>query len=331
VLAVGGVDLEITKVEIHHYSLQPKTALNRLSTVGARSGTLLRIWFKDLAKPGHADLFPWVELGDLPLGLQLETLKEGTPLPLVAASVLWAYEEARAVAQGVSFFPGTAIPCHTTLLDRSEMNAEVKLAKLKISAHEVANWQDTEEFFKQFPETQWRLDFNGLFHDLNDARDFWEQVSPAARKKIEFLEDPVSEELMASPELKKIFTGSKIALDRHLSEENIKNAHVLVLKPVMFAPDILVAVALGFKGDVVVTSAMDHPLGQLIALRGAQLIQKVIGPRSSAAGLLTHSCYEAHAASSWVKTEKGTLCPTNAGLGWGVRDQLDQLKWEPLT
>lgn len=323
--------MEVTKVEVHHYSLTPKQTLNRLSPVTPRAGVLLRITFNGLSKPGHADLFPWPELGDLPLGLQLETLKERTPLPLVAASLLWAYEEAKALDKKESFFPGNLIPSHFTCTDRNLLDESKILVKLKISSDDIANWNKIEQLFKRFPGTRWRLDFNGLFSEMSDAHDFWQSVSDEAKSKIEFLEDPVTESLMGHVSLHDVFLGATIAVDRSTSPASIENALIRVLKPITFAPDVLLSEAKDFDGKIVVTSSMDHPLGQLIALRGAQLIQKFVPNKLLHCGLVTQEVYEDHSESSWVGFQDDCLIPTHTGLpGWGLEKELNSLKWEEL-
>lgn len=322
--------MEVKKIEIHHYTLTPKQALNRLTTKISRAGVLLRITFEGLPKPGHADLFPWPELGDLPLGLQLETLREGTPLPLVAASLLWAHEEAKALSKDEAFFPGNLIPSHYTCTDRSLLDESKTLVKLKINAHDIANWKEIETLFERFPDTKWRLDFNGLFHVMSDAHDFWQTVSNEAKEKIEFLEDPVTESLMGHQALHDVFSGATIALDRSTSPTSIGNTQVRVLKPITFAPDVLLSEAKNFLGKVVVTSSMDHPLGQLIALRGAQLIQKHAPGKLLHCGLVTQDLYEPHFETNWVSTQDDCLIPTHVGPGWGLEKELSSLKWEIL-
>lgn len=324
--------MEIVRIQIHPYTLTPKAAPNRLSSSQPRGGALLRVWFRDLALPGHADLFPWVELGDLPLGLQLETLREGTPLPLVAASVLWAHDEAKALAKSEAFFPGSPILCHRTITNRADLTAETALAKLKISAEDVANWKTIEELFHRYPHTQWRLDFNGLFTDLNDAHDFWNRISAAAKAKIEFLEDPVCDELMADPDINDVFPGTLLATDRNQTPEALAKANVRVMKPVIFSPENLLSEATSFQGKIVITSSMDHPLGQLIALRGAQMIQKALPSQLLPAGLLTHDLYEPHGASHWVRTEQSCLQALHANRpGWGLTEELNALEWSDLA
>lgn len=322
--------MEITKLQISPYALTPKLAPNRLTSAKPRDGVLLRVFFEGLHLPGHADLFPWVELGDLPLGLQLETLKERTPLPLAAASVLWAFEEAKARAKKEAFFPGTDIESHATLVERS-LPQSVPFAKLKISDVDAQDWGPVEAFMRQHPLTKFRLDFNGLFDDFDLADLFWSKVSDDIKAQIDFLEDPFCDDLMGDPDVHEVFTDAMIAVDRSRAPDAIANAHIRVLKPITFAPDFLLSEAMDFRGKLVVTSSMDHPLGQLIALRGAQLIQKSCPEKMLAAGLLTHSLYEIHQASDWVHTKGRCLQAKPTGLpGWGLQRELDALVWTDL-
>lgn len=322
--------MEITKIDIHHYALRPQQALNRLATTAPRQGALLRVWFSDCHNPGHADLFPWPELGDPPLAQQLASLKADTPFSLAAASVMWAHEDAHATDREQSLLDGTDLPSHVTLIDRTQVGPQVKLAKLKITAHDVSHWDELEKLLLRHPQGRWRFDFNGLFNDLNAARSFWGNVSAELKSVIDFLEDPVTDELLLSADVRAAFPGARIAVDHCSSALAWSNADVRVLKPVTYAPEVLVNEASEFPGEVVVTSMMDHPLGQLIALCGGQRIAAAIGQRLLPGGLLTHELYEPHAASSWVKREQDFLRPVFTGSGWGLRAQLDSLTWESL-
>ena len=315
--------MEITKLEFHKYVLTPKSAPNRLSTIASRPGCLLRVHFKGLKHPGHADLFPWPELGDEPLALQIEALKEGTPCSLGAASLAWAYYEAQAVELNKSLLTDKAYPSHITLTELCDLPTDTTLAKIKISSIEDPAWAPIEQFIQRFPQTKFRLDFNGLIQSLDQAKQFWTNVSPSTKKQIDFLEDPYSPELMGDEDAMEVFEGTKTAVDRTPTVESMALSNYWVVKPVYFSPEYLFSEADQFFGKIAITSNMDHPLGQLIALHAAQKIAKHLIP----GGLLTQDLYLDHDAKKIIKTQGVNLLPTYSGAGWGCRDYLATLSW----
>jgi O-succinylbenzoate synthase len=315
--------MEIDKLEFHHYVLTPRSAPNRLSTSVPRPGCLLRVYFKGLKHPGHADLFPWPELGDEPLSLQIDALKEGTPCSLGAASLAWAHYEAKAVEQNKTLLSDKTYPSHLTLTELTEVPMNTSLIKIKISSIDSKSWAPIETFIQKYPQTKFRLDFNGLIQSISDAKEFWQRVSAATKKQIDFLEDPYTPELMGDENAMEVFEGTKTAVDRIPTAESMALANYWVVKPVYFSPDHLFSEADQFFGKIAVTSNMDHPLGQLIALHAAQKISKHLIP----GGLLTHDLYLDHDAKRLLKTEGINLLPTYQGPGWGCRDYLRTLPW----
>lgn len=321
--------MEVLKLEAFPYSLTPLQAPNRLSAAAARSGVLLRVHFRDLPLPGHADLFPWPELGDEALAFQLDALKSGTPCALGASSLAWAYYEARARAEGTALLGDTDYVSHTTLVDRTQ--APGPLAKLKVTASDVADPRSLLSLFDRFPETRWRLDFNGLFDATVTATKFWAAFSSEHRRRVDWLEDPFTEALMRDPKAIAVFRGTPVALDRGVLPLILPLVQTWVVKPVYFSPDYLFAQVSAFQGHVAFTSNMDHPLGQLIALHAAQRSQKQHPKKIIAGGLLTHELYSPHAHSAWV-TQSGACLKAHAlGAGWGLAEKLDPLPWEPLA
>lgn len=315
--------MEITKLEFHQYALTPKSAPNRLSTTAPRLGCLLRVHFKGLKHPGHADLFPWPELGDEPLSLQIEALKEGTPCSLGAASLAWAFYEAQSMEQHKSLVTDKAYPSHITLTELKDLSPGTPLVKIKISSIEAEAWATIEHFIQRFPQTKFRLDFNGLIQSTAQAKEFWKNVTQATKKQIDFLEDPYSPDLMGDENAMEVFEGTKTAVDRTPTAASLALANYWVVKPVYFSPEYLFSEADQFFGKIAITSNMDHPLGQLIALHAAQKIAKHLIP----GGLLTHNLYQDHDAKKMLKTHGVNLLPSYQGPGWGCRDYLAKLAW----
>lgn len=320
--------MEIADLHFHRYELTPKTAPNRLATAQPRRGCLLKVKFAEFTHAGYADLFPWPELGDEPLDLQLAALRERTPYRQGAAALSWAHYEAQAKQKNLTLLSDAGCPSHVSLLDRQVIPAGFTTAKLKITNEDIHRWNEIERLFVKFPRMLWRLDFNGLFGTMADARTFWDQVSPAAKERIEFLEDPYHPDLMAEPDALVVFEGTDVAVDRDPSPVALDLAQVWVIKPVYFSPEYLFSEAGRFSGKVVITSNMDHPLGQITALHATQRLQTALGARLLPGGLLTQDLYLAHAERSWVKQQGEHLWPTQTGKGWGLQEQLEALDWQ---
>jgi O-succinylbenzoate synthase len=305
-------------IALHRYQLVPQTSPNRLSGAEARQGCLLRVHVPEWNTFGHADLFPWPELGDAPLEVLLSSLKS-KPLPQAQAALAWARFEAKAQFDKVAFFPAHDVLSHETLTVHSPTLAS--RVKVKVASNDP---KSILQMMEGSPATTFRLDFNGLFSDLEEARVFWGAFPDPLRERIEFVEDPMVEGLM--PKARDVFHGTLVAVDRSPTPENLASADVRVLKPVYFPPDELPL----FAGPMVVTSNMDHPLGQIQALHAAHLL-KARGQTLLEGGLLTQDLYLEHAQQNWVTREGSALRVTHPhGYGWGLHRQLEALKWEQL-
>ncbi len=320
--------MEVIDLSFHRYTLEPVAQPNRLSDARPRKGALLRVRFQGLPHAGHADLFPWTELGDEPLEDQLDALRKGVPYSLGAASLCWAHHEAKALREGKALLGETPVASHATLTGPSPLPADCNRAKLKVGAPEVGRWSETEAFLRSHAGVRWRLDFNGLFRDLEGARKFWRGVSPDVRERIEFVEDPMAGALMEDAALKEVFRGTKVAVDRAATPRAVARADLWVVKPVCFSPDHLFSHVRHFPREVVVTSNMDHPLGQLIALHAAQELRGCLGERLLDGGLITHGLYAPHAHSHWVEVRGACLRATSRGPGWGLGEVWERLTWE---
>lgn len=322
--------MEIESLSFHHYQLTPKIAPNRLSTVSKRSGALVKVKFKGFSRNGFADLFPWPELGDEPLDLQVKSLIQGTPLRLAAASLTWAFYEAKAASLGKKLTQEVSYPCHKTLLDRNQqIEPCFQIAKLKISAETLQEWETIEALRERYPKLKWRFDFNGLFKTKSEARTFYNKISNAMLEAIDFLEDPYCPELMEDPEALKIFEDLAVAVDRHPTPKALAVNEIWVIKPVYFSPEYLFTELRNFRGKVVITSNMDHALGQLTALHAAREISKILGARLLPGGLLTQDNFETYPQMNWVQHKQNQLVSTKNDPGWGPADELSKLLWTP--
>jgi O-succinylbenzoate synthase len=129
-----------------------------------------------------------------------------------------------------------------------------------------------------YPELKWRIDFNenGEVGELLEELSYWSEAEKAA---IDFLEDPVPYFSGSWERLAKE-SGLTMALDRNL-EKALSEVEVQVVKP---------AVQEMKSGPrVIVTSYMDHPLGQTFAAWEAARVKV-----KEICGLQTHGLFEAN-------------------------------------
>lgn len=253
---------------------------------GVRQGALLRVG------EGFADVHPWPELGDAPLDEQLVRLARGETTALTRASLRLAALDADARRRGVSLFEGLTIPAsHWPGNDPPAGFDTVKLKRvMEVPAH-----------------VRIRIDFNARL----SAEEFLRIAETLPKERIDFIEDPCAYDAEVWRDLRER-TGLRLALDRF---EGV--ADVLVHKPALQSewPQ---------HEDVVVTSYMDHPVGQFGAAYVAAT--HATNPRC---GLMTHVLYEPDAFIDRVERDGDRLLPPH-GTGIGFDDLLENLSWTSI-
>lgn len=260
------------------------TLVPRRRNAPSRAGALLRV------DGGFADVHPWPELGDAPLDEQLALLARGETTALTRASLHWARVDAEARARGVSLFEGLTIPLsHWPGGDPPAAFDTVK----------------TKGIVPVPDRVRIRVDFNARL----TAAEFMAVAETLPRERIDFIEDPCPYDELVWADLRER-TGLRLALDRF---EGV--ADVLVHKPA------LQTAFPRFNGEVVVTSYMDHPVGQLFAAYVA-----ATNPVSARCGLFTHVLYEPDAFIERVSAEGARLLAPG-GTGVGFDDLLEDLPW----
>jgi len=259
------------------------------SGAAPREGALLRVG------GGFADVHPWPELGDASLDEQLALLARGETTPLTRASLHWAAVDASARVRGVSLFEGLTIP-----LSHWPGNAPP-------AAFDTVK---TKGVLPVPDRVRIRIDFN-----VRLTADEFLRIAPALpQERIDFIEDPCPYDA-ALWRLLREKTGLRLALDRF---EGV--ADVLVHKPALhtFLPS--------FNGEIVVTSYMDHPVGQFFAAYVAARRPPSAARRD---GLFTHVLYEPDAFIDRIRAEGARLLPP-AGTGIGFDDLLEELPWTKI-
>jgi O-succinylbenzoate synthase len=275
------------------YTLVPRRPPNARSDATPRQGALLRI------DDGFADLFPWPELGDATLDEQLALLERDQTTPLTLRSLELASLDGAARRAGRSLFEGLTIPLsHWPGFDPPPGFDTIK----------VKGGPDFDA--SSLPGgVRVRIDFNATL----DADSFLRMALPAER--IDFVEDPCPYDgptWRALGERK----GIRLALDREVATEGVD---ILVIKPALQAmPDV--------DRELVVTSYMDHPVGQFGAAYVAALHALRVNARC---GLFTHVLYEPNEFIERIRSDGPRLLAPE-GTGIGFDDLLERLPWKRL-
>jgi O-succinylbenzoate synthase len=313
-------------VDYWRYELTPRRRLSAIAADGPRHGALIR------AGDGFADVHPWPELGDAPLDQQLAMLARGETTPLTRASLQFAAIDATARHDGRSLFDGLTIPpSHWPGPDPPDGFDTVKLKSIdRIPDH-----------------VRLRIDFNATL----TPDEFVRIAVTLPRERIDFIEDPCPYDAATWADLR-ARTGLRLALDRGgatehrqeclchidlpvsntdqaLSQSDLQMWHrhsclcfvagvdVLVIKPAL--QEIPNADA-----EIIVTSYMDHPIGQLCAAYAAAK-----AGITTTCGLVTHVLYELDPFIERMQIDGARLVPPG-GRGWGFDGLLENLAWRRL-
>jgi len=270
------------------YALKPRRALSALAGARTRYGALIR------TESGFADVHPWPELGDATIEEQLTRLARNETTPLTAASLRLAQADSEARERGVSLFAGLTIPESHWSGDDPPHSFDT--AKVKDAS-------------KLPDRVRLRIDFNATL----TAEEFEAIAKRLPRDRIDFVEDPCPYDAKTWKALRDR-TGLRLALDRSFAEDGVD---VVVVKPaIQEVPQT--------AKEIVVTSYMDHPVGQL----GAAYVA-ANHATSSRCGLVTHVLYDRNEFSEQLELDGMRLVPPR-GTGVGFDDVLERLPWRRL-
>ena len=274
---------------IWRYELKPRRPLSALAGARTRHGALIR------TESGFADVHPWPELGDATLDEQLARLANGETTALTAASLRLAKLDGEARERGISLFEDVTIP--DSHWPGPDPPPSFDTAKIKWSAGVPA------AVFRL------RIDFNAML----TAAEFEQIAKTLPRDRIDFIEDPCPYDAATWRALRDR-TGQRLALDRQFADDGVD---VLVVKPaIQEVPQT--------TKEIVVTSYMDHPVGQL----GAAFIaaKHATSPRC---GLVTHVLFDSNEFIEQLGIDGMRLVPP-PGSGVGFDDLLERLPWKRL-
>lgn len=286
------------------------------SSKGNRQGALLKVQFEESI--GYADCFSWPELGDLPLKRQLELLSSDqlTPITQCALELAKSDAKARASCQSLNQVPKSHFLI-TDLLQATTIPNGFTHVKMKIG-RQIEKEIEKLLTFQDSP-LKLRLDFN----ETSTPKIFRQFLSRIEKLKdqIDFIEDPFAFHPKEWKAIQK--EGWRLASDReaHLAKEHPESASVLILKPAIQSLQ-----DWKMPQEIIVTSYLGHPIGQMAAAYAAAQID----PEGHFVhGLLSHHVYRPNSFSSQLNWD-GPSFTIPSGYGWGFDEELQNLPWSPL-
>lgn len=312
---------------IHRYRLKARGFLNSISNRREFEGALIRIG------DGFGCIHPWPELGDPTLEKCLADLAGARRWPIVRRAVRCAEYDAAGRTFEHSLFEETEVPdSHATLsIARVEgveraVEAGFTVIKLKAGRNPAAETRFLEEMHAEHPALKWRLDFNECL-DPAHAADFLLGLSEKTRAAIDFAEDPCPYSDTAWSDLHRR-TRVKLAVDREAAPLSV-SAQVMVIKPTIDEPFLLAEAAIQNRQRVILTSYMDHPVGQTFAAWEAARLGLQFPGLPGICGLQTHHLFEPDEFTEMLGPWSPVFQPP-AGNGLGFDDLLEALPWAPI-
>lgn len=324
------------KIFVSKYSLLPLENSKRKP----REGALLKVVLPDDDSVGYCDCHPWKEFGDFSLVKELELLAKGTTTQLTKRSLEFAYIDAQARLSKRSLFHEMKFPknhqhvsdsgiLNEVLLEKFNSEA-VKLIKVKVGFDVNAACKFLRRFAPlcRYWGLQFRLDFNGKL----DKKEFLTFVKACSHELdiIDFFEDPFPYDSQSWQEIRK-HDGVRLACDKDSlgALAYPDSCDYLVIKPAIQGITPFLSPQLQGR-KLVLTSYLDHPIGQTSALYTACKLLKDDPEKLSECGFLTHHAYVPNDFSRLFSEDKGKLIPSLTGHGWGYDELLEQLEWVKL-
>lgn len=319
----------ITRLEISRFQLKARSR--------RADGALLRVWFGETVF-GLSELMPWPNLGDPSLETLIGELRAGRfELRLIDRALAMARIEADArERQGPLFAapvenhflvvgPGPLAPGNWLDIRRRGFSA----VKIKIS--NVADLAPTLAMAPSWiGNLQLRLDMNATA-EADELLLALDRLPVLIRDRIEFIEDPIPFDMVEWREFSRR-SGIRLMLDREGVElsvdEKIEFFRSGVVGGFVHKPGWSIddeALALARAGaQVVVTSLLGHPVGQLHAARVASLLAPGFGA-PTVHGCFSHIAYDQGVEFKYLQTAGPKLLP----MLWPT-EALMKIKWERL-
>lgn len=310
------------EILFHPYTLIPKQALNAKTPVTPRRGALLCI------DGGYSALHPWPELGDKGIDEQLSMLKAKVSTPLLERSLYYLEIDRKARNEGRSLFDGNLVPqSHTLIHDIRSIQGDGTY-KIKIGRDPQEESLALNDLALS-SDTKLRLDANCTL-SKEQAVFFWRSLNEEIRNRIELFEDPTPYEENVWRELFEIHR-IPLAYD-HYGACDTKNYYsTRIIKPLIQNCSQIALLESAFNRNLVITSSLDHPFGQVIAAYEAAQMQKMYPHNVSVCGLLSHTSYETNLFSELLVSDNEHRLIPPSGRGFGFDAVLERIEWKRLV
>ncbi len=316
-------------VYIHRYTLRSGAALNSASVRREFPGALIRV------NDGVAAVHPWPEFGDAELEVQLKTLAAGGTTPLLERALHCAALDGEARREGVSLFEGLEVPeSHYSWSQSRPTDWQFDFLRRKgfkaLKVKGFANYGETTRFLeacaRAAPDVRLRVDFNGCLDRLTFAK-FIEFMPLRVYRMLDLIEDPFPYDAAQWQQVREAW-GVRLALDKGW-RNGTEGFDAVVVKPARRDWRIVAAHLPG--APLILTSAMDHAVGQAYAAYEAALCKKEMPGRLSLCGLVTHHLFDHDGFFETLDVQDGVLQVDRTGTGLGFDSVLEGLPWESLT
>ena len=315
------------KPMISRYRIKARGFLNSITNRREFEGALIQI------DGGFGCIHPWPELGDPPLEKCLIDLAGPRRWPIVRRAIRCTEYDRAARVFDHSLFEDMEVPqSHATLAtgDAAELVRAVEAGfttvKLKSGRDLGAEMKFLDVMTLEFPAVRWRLDFNECLTP-DAASEFLLGLKDGTRAAIDFAEDPCPYSESGWKQLRKQ-TRVNLAVDREAAPLS-KAAQFMVIKPAVDEPFLLGESALSHQQRVILTSYMDHPVGQTFAAWEAARLELQFPGLVGLCGLQTHHLFEPCEFSEALGPWSPDFTPP-AGKGLGFDDFLDAQPWTRL-
>ncbi len=318
-------------IYVYEYALHTGVALNAASLRRVFPGALLRVG------AGYCCIHPWTEFGDAPIEEQLQLLAQGITTPVTEMALHCAAIDGEAREAGVSLFEGLTIPrshYSWSFSQNTTQQLEHVLAEgwPALKAKGFANYGETTRFLESCTklagdsDLRFRVDFNGCLEYLTFQK-FLEFMPLRVYRMLDWIEDPFPYD---APQWERTRSkwGVRLALDKGWRDGTTGFDRV-VIKPAR--RDWRVVAQRHPNQPLVLTSAMDHGLGQMFAAYQAALAAQELGDRIDLCGLCTQHLFESDAFFERIQVHGGFMTPDFSGGGLGFGDVLEKLPWRKLV
>ncbi len=318
-------------IHYHLYTLYSRGPLNAVSRRRDFHGALIRV------DRGVGCLHPWPEFGDPTVEEQLELLRTGGTSKVIERALHMASVDGEARRRGVSLFDGLEIPpCHYSWDQNQPSPPQMKRVlgegwraiKTKgwENVGEVIRWLDGFAAKDAAGLIRLRVDFNSCLEPWQ-FRNFMNWMPPRVRERLDFVEDPFPYDPVQWNTMQGVHFV-RLALDKQL-RGSTDGYDIAVLKPGRRDWRALVD-DLPEHAQVVMTSAMDHAIGQSFAAYEAALAWRDLGSRMDLCGLCTEHLFARDEFFERLHSKGGKLLVDRHGTGLGFDDVLARLPWKKL-